>query len=186
MKKRMGQYPALRGIVPFLLGVVVGILLLYFRGGKDVLAWSDEKLYELKFADFSASVFCVELIKKRLKTVFLLLGLSFMPFGKMVRYIGVMLLGVGIALCYGPVFVFWGGKGILLFAVSVFPQIVCYFPGAVLLFILCGECAARGEQVLREGRNARRLILLLGLILTGCFLEAYPGATFVIKLLKKF
>ena len=183
----------------FVAGIVVGILCIYF--GRNILLENtgllDEfTLYNLKYMSVDSKAYFYYIVRERLGSVLSLVVLA-------TTYLGVVLCA-GTAFWYGistgaflsAAMFRYGLKGVFLALVSAFPQYIVYGPMLFSLLIwcekLCREIYFQRTVPLGKGMgilksiNLVRLLMILLLMLVGCFLESFLNPHFLTGFLKIF
>lgn len=183
-------------------GFAVGLVLMNL--GKKALLYntgllSEYTLYDLKYSGVDSHAFFLYLLQKRIGIALVLAVLSTTWLGLAAAWTGAAWLGVSFGMLMMASILRYGLKGILLIFAGVFPQILVYFPAALLLLQWIQEfCMAiyyperlkefqevkDRSQLLRK--KALRLPLLLAALLFGCLLEGYVNPKIVSGLLKIF
>ena len=176
----------------FLIGIVVGILGIYF--GKSIFLdksdFLDEAtLYHLKYLNVDSTAYFYYVIRERMLSVVILAVLA-------TTYLGVILC-VGTAFWYGisigaflsAAILRYGLKGIFLVIVSAFPQYIIYVPMLFALLVWC-ERLCRGiyfqKSMTVKDANLLRIITIMLLMLVGCFLESFLNPHLLTGFLKIF
>ena len=195
--KEMKRSRLLTGIVAagFVLGIVfTSIWNLPSHGGSSLLA--EEVLVGMKYIEIESDVFFSYVLQKRLGAVSLLILLSTTWMGVVFAYSYSAWLGLSAGILVATSVMQYGAKGILLVLVAVFPQIILYIP---VTFYLLEHCFAfclmlyyphrvQGYRDKKEGfkQILLRFLLLLVVVIIGCFLESYVNPPLMKKFLKIF
>lgn len=183
-------------------GFVAGLVLMNM--GKKALLYntgllSEYTLYDMKYSGVDKHAFFLYLLQKRVGTALILAVLSTTWLGLAAAWTGTAWLGVSFGMLVMASMLRYGLKGILLILAGVFPQILVYFPAALLLLQWsCEFCTAiyyperlqefhemkDKSQLLRK--KALRFPILIGALVFGCLLEGYINPGIIAGLLKIF
>jgi len=191
----MGKFPYL---FIFIAGLIAGIAVMNL--GRALLLENtgllDEyTLYQMKYMTVDGNALFLYVLRERMKTVSLLAIMA-------TTYLGLVVVG-GMVIWYGmaagmflsAVVIRYGAKGVLFALTGVFPQYLLYVPAMIFLLIWCEQLcriiyfgeAGPGENLRKTmPRRLLQLIIIIGVIVTGCMLESYVNPYFVSKLLKIF
>ncbi len=182
----------------FCIGFCLGVLCLNI--GKGVLLgnaglFSEDILYRMKYMNVDSNALFCYVCSKRMVAVFIFVIIS-------TTYLG-LIVGRGVVLWYGMstgIFLSaltcrYGIKGVLLAAVSVFPQYILYVPAVLMLLVWCEELYRgiyhrQGNFDLHDKRGmlrrTTRLFEILIIIMIGCALESYVNSALLLKFLQVF
>lgn len=180
-------------------GALLGILGVYvgrdfFLANSEILR--EDILYNLKYVNVDCKAFFYYVVKERVGHALILAVLSS-------TYLGIVLCA-GTALGYGVsmgVFLAtavlrYGLKGVILVVVCAFPHYALYIPMLFALLVWCERLCRgiyfqrnfhveKGIAILREA-DLMRLVIILGIILVGCFLESFLNPYLLSAYLKIF
>lgn len=183
----------------FVMGIVVGILAIHF--GRSFLlentGFLDENtLYNMKYMSVDSKAYFYYVLRARLGKALFLAVLA-------TTYLGVVLCA-GTALWYGisvgaflsAAMLRYGLKGFFLVVISAFPQYIIYAPVLLSLLVWCEKLCrgiyfqrtipmGKGIDLLKSA-NLMRLIIILLLLLIGCFLESFLNPHLLTAFLKIF
>ena len=117
-------------------GFAVGLVLMNL--GKKALLYntgllSEYTLYDMKYSGVDSHAFFLYLLQKRIGIALVLAVLSTTWLGLAAAWTGAAWLGVSFGMLMMASILRYGLKGILLIFAGVFPQILVYFPAALLL-----------------------------------------------------
>ncbi len=187
-------------------GFILGLFLMNI-GRKALLdntdLLSEYTLYEMKYSVIDGSAFFWYVLQKRVGMVLVLALLSTTWLGMAATWACAAWLGVCGGMLVMASLLRYGLKGILLILVGLFPQGIVYLPVAILLLrwsyefcmtlyfpyrlssnsITIGEDSAKGVLIRKK---VLQLLILLGVVIIGCFLESYVNPMLVSNLLKIF
>lgn len=182
----------------FCAGLVAGIFIMNM--GKSILLedtglFDEYTLYRMKYMTVDGGALFCYVLRKRL---LLLLGLAILA----TTYLGYVVC-IGTAAWYGmsagafaaALSLRYGIKGLVLAAVSIFPQYLCYVPAAVLLL---GWCESLYRAIYSRGmsvdggdrgflpKKLGRLGIIAALVILGCLAESYINPGLLTGYLKVF
>lgn len=187
-------------------GFVAGLILMNM-GKKALLEntglLSEYTLYEMKYSEIDSNAFFLYVVQKRAGAALILAVLSTTWLGLAATWTCAAWLGISFGMLVMASVLRYGLKGILLILVGVFPQILVYFPVALLLlqwsYEFCTAMyfpsrASRGAfgsgEPLEKNQMIRRKVVqflfLLIVVIIGCILESYVNPKLVSNLLKIF
>lgn len=187
-------------------GFMLGLLLMNI-GKKALLEntglLSEYTLYEMKYSEIDSNAFFLYVIQKRAGAALALAVLSTTWLGLAATWTCAVWLGISFGMLLMASLIRYGLKGILLILVGVFPQILVYFPVAMLLLQWSYEfctvmyfpsraprSAFGGSEPVEKSvlirKKAAHFLLLLGVVIIGCVLESYVNPKLVLNLLKIF
>lgn len=183
----------------FLVGLLAGILGMSFGRGillENTGLLDEYTLYNMKYMSVDGRALFYYVLRERLGLVIMLAVLA-------TTYLGLFLC-VGTAFWYGmaagaffaAAVIRYGLKGVLLAAVSVFPQYLIYVPVLFHLLIWC-EMLCRGiyfqknirpekGNMLLKSKYIMQLVVMLILMILGCVLESFVNPHLLSGLLKIF
>lgn len=184
------------------LGFVLGVLLMNI--GKKILfentdILSEYTLTEMKYSLVDNNAFFFYVLRKRVGVVLMLAVLSTTWMGMAVAWTGAAWLGISFGMLVTTSVMRYGIKGILLVVTGIFPQMVVYFPLALVLLQLSYEFytviyhperypdmqdVPVKKLLLRK--KTLQFLCLLGVVIIGCILEGYVNPILVLNLLKFF
>lgn len=192
----------------FIMGVGFLLGLFLMNIGKKALLentdlLSEYTLYEMKYTVIDGNAFFWYVLQKRVGMVLILALLSTTWLGMAATWACAAWLGACGGMLVMAALIRYGIKGILLILVGLFPQGIIYFPVIILLLhwsyefcitlyfpyrlstnsISIGEDSAKGVLIRKK---VLQLLILLGVVIIGCFLESYVNPKLVISLLKIF
>ncbi|HKM33193.1 MAG TPA: stage II sporulation protein M [Lachnospiraceae bacterium] len=164
---------------------------------------SEYTLYEMKYAVIDGNAFFWYVLQKRVGMVLILALLSTTWLGMAATWAYAAWLGVCGGMLVMAALIRYGLKGIFLILVGLFPQGIIYFPVVILLLhwsyefcmtlyfpyrlstnsISIGEDSTKGVLIRKK---VLQLLILLGVVIIGCFLESYVNPKLVLSLLKIF
>lgn len=147
---------------------------------KNTTVFSEASLKELKLRLCGAQQGIVFLILQRVKIIVILFLLSTTSLGNVYVYFNVLWFGISSGLLCTIVLMRYGLKGILLLTAGMFPHYLIYVPAIVLTMQLSRE------KRMPNGRFAAQFLVIIFVVICGCFLEAYINPDIVAKILKKF
>lgn len=186
------RFAAISGSAPFLLGFAAGVALLIIGRSRFIgnggLMGSDATGY-LGCLDIHRNKLFLYVLRLRLRTVFMMLLLSFTPLGRWVRQCYGAWYGFSFGMILTAAYAVYGPKGLGLVCACLFPQILFYVPAFLLL---CKASKQIEEEFVRRyaGGGKRSLIVTcagaLLLSLLGCLAEGYWNPLIVMKILKNF
>ena len=183
-------------------GFVLGIILMCF--GKQILYESTDVLSEYTLTEMKNAVvdhrdFFWYLLRKRVGIVLILALLSTTWMGMAAAWTGAAWLGISFGMLVTTAMMRYGIKGVFLVGTGLFPQILLYFPAAILLLrwsyefftaIYYPERCAGGIEGIEKKQLLRkkgiRYLCLVGVVIIGCALESYVNPVLVLNLLQFF
>lgn len=187
-----------RAALLFAAGLLLGFLVMNIGKG----AWlintgllDEDTLYQMKYMTVdSGALFCY-ILRKRM-CVLLVLAVAVTTYLGMAVCMGaVCWYGFSAGVFLSALLLRYGIKGLVLAAVSVFPQYLLYVP-AFLLFLGWAERLYRGIYSRSAACDASdrgfvlktlgKLALILGLAAAGCLLEGYVNPLLLLGYLKVF
>ncbi|MDD6812256.1 MAG: stage II sporulation protein M [Lachnospiraceae bacterium] len=185
--------------LPFLAGLMAGILFVYFHAD----SWSAQHqaansalIKRLGTMELDTGTFFWYVLRKRLAVLWTLAILATTFAGMVTTYLFVFWAGISAGVMASTLVLQFGIKGGILFAGGLLPQYLCYIPAFLMMFAWCmrvylqlygGEYSAYQEE---EGGRRKRLIptilIVHGVVITGVFLESYVNPNFIAEILKIF
>ncbi len=186
------RFAVLSGSAPFLLGFAAGIALLVmgrsrFLGDGGMMGTGATGY--LGYLEINRNRLFLYVVKLRLRTVFMMLLLSFTPLGRWIRQCYSAWYGLASGMVLTAAYAVYGAKGLWLVCVCLFPQILIYVPAFILLCKIAGQIY--DEYACRyTGAGWRRILVrgagLMILVMLGCLAEGYVNPLIVMKMLKNF
>ncbi len=182
----------------FCIGVVAGILVMNM--GKSVLLkgtglFDEDTLYHMKYMTIDSRAFFFYIFRKRILVVLGMAALCTTYLGLVVCAGAVGWYGMAAGAYLSALALRYGFKGILLSLVGVFPQYLLYVPAMLALLGWCESLykgiysrsisAELAEKGFLPGKVGK-LALILGVVILGCYLEAYVNPKFLLGYLKVF
>jgi len=184
----------------FFTGFIAGILIMYF--GKSVLLEStgllDENTFvDMKYMTVDSSALFYYVLKKRMGSALILMILSTTYLGLLVCTIFSIWYGIMSGAFMSALIIRYGIKGLLLAAVSIFPQYILYFPAFAALLLLCAELNRKiyfqkygysgtgGKAKVFSGKFVT-LLVIIAVIFAGCVLESFCNPKILLSFLKIF
>jgi len=182
----------------FGIGMLLGILLMNL--GKSILLentglFDEHTLYHMKNVTVDSDALFVYVLGERAK-FFLFLIVATTTYLGLIICRGVMIwYGVSAGAFVTALTLRYGLKGILLAAVSVFPQYLLYGPAILALLLWCEEmfreiyCKGEAWGNFEKRDNVKRfgqLLKILILVMAGSFLEGYFNAKLLMGFLQVF
>lgn len=182
----------------FLAGLLAGFLLTNMGKGillTDTGLFDEATLYRMKYMTVDSSALFCYLLRERLCCILLLAVAVTTYLGRVVCRGAVLWYGLSAGAFLTALMLRYGIKGVFLAVVGIFPQYLLYVP-AFLLFLRWAEHLYRciyargagfdaGEKGFAR-RKAGQLLLVIGLICLGCFLEGYVNPYLLLGYLKIF
>lgn len=185
----------------FMMGLFLGILFVNIR----YEFWMKEDgilnltmLEQLRESNFNGSYLFGYIVKHRISTVLIIGILASTIIGLPILYGYVCYLGIS-AGCILSVAVFrYGIRGLFFMAASIFPQMLLFIPGYLLLFSWGLECNKNlygkngnmeGYHLNRKQQIGKSIIRFVGIIflfMAGCVLESYVNPQMLHFILKIF
>lgn len=185
----------------FLFGFILGIVI--------INCWKEQFLTEgsmlnemalarLKYLEVNKTSFLIYVLKKRLSSIWMLALLSTTFLGVIAVYGYMIWLGAGMGFLLSAFIMQYGVKGILLFLAGTFPQYILYIPAMLLLLAWGRQLTVKlyfpqkdisGQYMNRQQAVFRffiRLLILHGVVITGCLLESYVNPNIITNVLQIF
>lgn len=185
-----------------LVGFIVGLLLMNL--GKKVLfensdILSEYTLTEMKYSPVDKNAFFFYLLRKRVGLILILAVLSTTWMGVATAWTGAAWLGISFGMLVMTSVMRYGIKGLLLVGTGIFPQILVYFPVALILLQwshefftviyypekFSGMQDSPAKKLLLR-KKVLQFFCLVGVVIIGCVLESYVNPILVLNLLKFF
>ncbi len=190
MKEKMEQTGFVKGVLLVLfLGFLIGIGI--FFGFRELLAehiavFYDTLISNLTEYELEQEILFKKIITKNVQSFFLmaLFGISILG----IPYIICFLISKGIlgGFLLGSMLLRFGGKGILAGILYGFPQMIFYAP---VMYAMMHKSYYMGVNGLKKKllwEQVPSVFILLGILLVGCFLEAYVNSWILKKVLIGF
>ena len=187
MKAKAEELGFLKGVILlYLLGFVIGFGI--FLGFQEkltdgVYGFYADLIYNLEHYEISS----IELLKKVIVTEFqsffllALFGISILG----IPYIFCFLVGNGVlgGFLLGSMLITFGSKGILVSVLYGFPQVFLYVPVKLAMIHKSYDMGMYGLKKKLLLEQIPSVIILLGILLAGCFMEAYVNTWILKKIL---
>lgn len=185
-----------------IIGFFLGMFLMYIGKkflfeNSDIL--SEYTLTEMKYSFVNKNTFFLYVLRKRVGITLVLAVVSTTWMGMAAAWTGAAWLGISFGMLFMTSLMRYGLKGILLVLAGVFPQMLIYFPAALLLLKWSYEFYTviyypekyQGIQdfpVKKEllRKKVLQYFCLLGVVIIGCMLESYVNPSLLLNLLKIF
>ena len=155
-----------------------------------------EVLNGMKYIEVEAYAFFLYVLQKRMGAVFLMILLSTTWMGVVFSYSYATWLGISAGTLLATAVAQYGGKGIFLVLIAVFPQILIYAPVTFYLLDYCYEFCMmlyypHKAKMRKDNKESikemvLRFLPLLLVVITGCILESYVNPILVKNFLKIF
>lgn len=186
--------------VVMLLAFVVGVIVANAMGREQIAGagvLNDYFVEKYKYAGINKeSLFCY-IIEERMPMVLVLFILSFSSFGGIIGVLNLGWIGFSVGFMLAAAMAKYGGKGMLLVVIGMFPQYIIYifvYVGYCRLAFFLGKGMQRAVSVgsfSKEQVRTYGMFLLIGaalllLFVTGIFLESYLNPIFLKKIVKIF
>lgn len=179
---------------------MIGILLANFMGrektaGAGIL--NDYFIEKYKCTEINKENLFFYIMGERIPFVILLLLLTFSSLGLVIGIVSLGWFGFSVGFMFSAAIAKYGGRGILLVAVGMFPQYILYgmvYLGYCTLSVFLRKSLHRviptgyvnREQMRGYGIGIVAGLLLLLIFVTGIFLESYINPMLLKKILKFF
>lgn len=194
----------------FLVGFFAGVIWVYLKSeyfSNDSLFFGEDLLNRISYTSFHSKQYFAFLLQRRMSVIVFLLLMSTTIIGIVIMYLFVGWFGFSLGILLGTVTLRYGVKGILIFLVTLIPQIFVYIPACIailqILKILCmllyyPEKLARqkgfeGYLTKSEGFKKKQLIkmlilflILVGVVIIGISIESYVNPYLLRKFLRNF
>ena len=186
-------------LIIFIAGLLAGVLFGNFFGKHyiaDAGIFSDYFIGKYKEVSMDRALFFQYVVKQRIWVYFCFWISCFTFFGIAVVYGGSFFYGFSAGLTISVATMRFGLTGIGVFLAGIFPHCLIYVPVTILLFFkgsrLCQNFYFQ-KQDFGEGKAKRQaaveyilfFLLFGGIMLIGCFLEAYVGTGLLKKMILK-
>ncbi len=194
----------------FLVGFFAGVIWVYLKADyffDDSLFFGEDLLNRISYTSFHSKQYFAFLLQRRMSVVIFLLLMSTTAIGIVIMYLFVAWFGFSLGVLLGVVTLKYGVKGILIFLITLIPQVFIYVPAYFAMLqifrILCmllyypGKLARQKgfESYLQrnEGFKKKQLvkmliifIALIGVVIIGIFIESYVNPYLMRKFLRNF
>lgn len=199
----MNRYQMRKGKLPlgpiFMTGVLAGILMMSF--GKRLLLENtgllDEySLYHMKYMTIDNSALFYYVLRIRLESVITLVILATTYLGLVVCAGITFWYGLSVGSFVATVMIRYGLRGILFALAGTLPQYVLYVPAVIALLVWCERLNRRiyfrnslfneGEKGVGGPKCLAQLIVIICVVVMGCFLESFINPGILEKILKIF
>lgn len=175
-------------LFPFLIGFVLGVLLINFWNKEELLQigiLSQTSLEKLRYLEVDKANLFLYTFQNRMVMVGGLLLLSSTLFGVICVYAASLWLGFATGALLSAMLIRFGNQGIIMFLGGILPQYFCYIPACILLFRWCRKLCVKlyypqksiGNMYRNGVQEITYFIMQLGIILLilllGIYLESY-------------
>lgn len=188
-----------RDLLPvFCIGLLAGIFIMNM--GKSILLedtglFDEYTLYRMKYMTVDSSALFCYVFRKRIIMLLFMVILSTTYLGYVVCRAATAWCGMSLGIFLAVLSVRYGIKGLILAAVSIFPQYLFYVPAVVMMLEWCESLYraiySRGLSV--DGGDRKFLMKKLGrlgviaaLVILGCLAEGYVNPGLLTGYLKVF
>lgn len=185
----------------FIMGLFLGILLVNIRHDfwiKDDGLLNTAMLEQLEGCEFNGNFLLGYILKHRISAILIIGILASTMIGLPIVCGYVCYLGLSAGCVLSVAVIRYGIRGLFFAAASIFPQILFFIPGYLLLFSLGLECnrnlygknggiesyPVSGKQLFLK--CAGRFLGILLFVIIGCILECYVNPQIVHFILKIF
>jgi hypothetical protein len=183
----------------FVIGLFIGIVCMNL--GKSLLLeksglFDESSLTQMKYMTVDGNYLFGYVLVERFSTIAFLILLSTTYIGIFALCGAVLWYGVSAGMFLSALSIRYGIKGILLALTGIFPQYLLYVPALITLLIWSEQLyrSLHTTASVTPGLESRALLLrrlltlliIVGVIFTGCLLESYVNPFLVRKFLQVF
>lgn len=185
----------------FMTGFVIGVLLINFWDKSESIQEGLVSIYtieRLKSFEIDSGKFLIYVLEERLKAIFFMTLLATTVAGVVASYAFIGWIGISLGILLTVMTIRFGLKGTFLFAGLVLPQYIIYVPAFMMFVNWCFKLCIRihfphrnydtiyGNKKQQFLHFFVQLIIIIGVVIIGAFVECYVNPIFLNKIVKLF